>query len=250
MDQWSETILQVLPDSGRPVARCDVEVLCTQALARELDQGAFRKSLAGLSRRRLISSDSRSLWRVEPDFEERALEEGVEKFLASTDCLSSLRIVDGTFVLQNTTMSGAAGSGRWSRPDFTLATVRRFRYDPRRYLDVFSFELKNRNGATLVAVHEALAHSRLSHYSYLVCPRSTLRPADTNVIRQACADHAIGLITFELDASDEGSARLTSFRFDVMPQRRSPDPAEIDANLDARLSLENQQRLVMLAGEY
>ncbi len=211
MDQWSETILAILPDTGRPLARADAEVLCTQRLATRLDRDAFRRSLAKLAQLRMVSSDATSLWRVEPDFEERALENDAERFLNSEECLSSLRVIDGTFVMQKTTSVGAAGAGRWSRPDFTMAAVRRFRFDPHRYLDVFSFELKNRSGTNLVAVHEALAHSRLANYSYLVCPRSKLEPAETNVIRQACTDHAIGLVTFDLEARRRGSGQDNRF---------------------------------------
>ena len=103
MDQWSETILAILPDTGRPLARADAEVLCTQRLATRLDRDAFRRSLAKLAQLRMVSSDATSLWRVEPDFEERALENDAERFLNSEECLSSLRVIDGTFVMQKTT---------------------------------------------------------------------------------------------------------------------------------------------------
>jgi hypothetical protein len=228
--------------------RADVEVLCAQHTATSLDHAAFRQSLTKLTRKRLILADTSSMWRVEPDFDEKTLEDGAEKFLRSTECLASLRIDAGAYVLEKTTTVGVAGAGRWSRPDFALAAVRRFKYDPRKHLDVFSFELKNRRGADLVAVHETLAHSRFSHYAYLVCPRSVLEPTQTNLLRQACMDHGVGLITFDLEAADDGSAVQSSFRFDVSPNRRAPDPSDIDRHLDARLSSANQLALLKMAG--
>lgn len=246
MGEWRDAILQVLPSSGRPMARPDLEVRCTQNRRTALSD-KFNSELDDLRRRRLVDSDGKSWWRIEPDFEENLLETGVEAFLGGLEALASLRLRSDNYVLQNTTMRGIAGGGKWSRPDFTMAAVRRFRYDPRRYLDVFTFELKNRRGSDVTAVHEALAHTRFSHYAYLVCPRSMLAPESTNLIRQSCADHSVGLITFDLSADDEDRPVLSNFRFESSPARRAPDPDDVDSQLDSRLSSANRDRLLLLA---
>lgn len=248
MEHWSETILEVLPPDGRALSQADLEVVCAQRVGQSLDRPAFSESIRALLRRMMVQRDATSVWRIEADFEERLLEPGTGTILQSEVCLDSLRVAPGEFVFEKTTAAGAAGAGRWSRPDFTLAAIRRFKYDPRRYLDVYSFELKNRRGANVVAVHEALAHARFSHFAYLVCPRSKLNQAETNIIRQACTDHAIGLITFDLSAGDAQEPVLAEFRFEVSPQRRSPDPAEVDVHLDARLSTLARDRLLAMVG--
>jgi hypothetical protein len=185
MELWSDVILEILPSDGRAVSQVDLEVFCSQKAAQSLDRPAFSDSIKTLLRRKLVQRDATSLWRIEPDFEERALEDGTESFLRSEVCLESLRIRPDFYLLEKTTTAqGAPGAGRWSRPDFTLAAIRRFKYDPRRYLDVYSFELKNRRGTNVVAVHEALAHARFSHFAYLVCPRAELGEAEANIVRQ------------------------------------------------------------------
>ena len=56
-------------------------------------------------------------------------------------------------MLQDT--SAIAGSeGRYSRPDITLAAIRAWKYDPKRTLEVYSFEVKNRKGSNVPAVYE------------------------------------------------------------------------------------------------
>ncbi len=249
MEPWSKTILEVLPRDGHALPQADLEVVCSQRVGQVLDRPAFSESINALLRRKMVQRDATSVWRIEADFEERLLEPGAGEFLQSQVCLDSLRVAPTEFVFEKTTAAGAAGAGRWSRPDFTLAAIRRFKYDPRRYLDVYSFELKNRRGANVVAVHEALAHARFSHFAYLVCPRSNLSQAQTNIIRQACTDHAIGLVTFDLSAGDAEEPVMAEFRFEVSPQRRTPDPAEVDVHLDARLSAPLRDRLIAMAGQ-
>lgn len=246
MEMWHNAILEVLPTSGRPMVRSDLEVRCTQKKRSALTP-EFASSLDSLRKRRLVESDGKSWWRIEPDFEEILLERAVEGFLEAPATLASLRLKSDSYVVQNTTTARVSGGGRWSRPDFTIAAVRRFKYDPRRYLDVYSFELKNRRGADVTAAHEALAHTRFSHYAYLVCPRSSLSPEGTTLIQQSCAAHGIGFITFDLQASDNDEPILSDFRFDASPSRRAPDPDDIDSLLDERLSAVNRARLLALA---
>lgn len=248
MELWSDVILEILPSDGRAVLQVDLEVFCSQKAAQSLDRSAFSDSIKTLLRRKMVQRDATSVWRIEPDFEERALEDGTEAFLKGDVSLQSLRIRPDSYVLEKTTNAqGAPGAGRWSRPDFTLAAIRRFKYDPRRYLDVYSFELKNRRGTNVVAVHEALAHSRFSHFAYLVCPRAELGEAEANIVRQACTDHGIGLITFRLSVTEDEKPNLTDFRFEASPQRRSPDPADVDLHLEGRLTPKSRDQLARLA---
>jgi hypothetical protein len=180
------------------------------------------------------------------DFAERLLEDSAEKYLWSEEAFAVLRIERRHSVFQKTTVGGGAGTGLWSRPDFTLATIRRRKFDPLRYLDVYSFELKNLIGAHVVAVHEALAHTRFAHFAYLLCPRSRLRPAETHKIKQACAEHGVGLITFRMVARNPPT--ITDFVVDLFAVRRSPDPENVEQHLEHRLSEENKRALQALGG--
>lgn len=247
MGGWTGTILEILPIDGRPLSKGQLEVLCSQRLAQPLDRNAFGESLDFLQARRQIDCDSSSIWRVEPDFPEKDLEEQTAHFLTSETCRAALHIsVDG-YVFENTTAVGMPGAGVWSRPDFTMAAIRRFKYDPRRYLDVYSFELKNRRGTNVVAVHEALAHGRFSHFAYLVCPRFALNQAPSAIIRQACMDHGVGLVTFDIEVTEAEQPLMIDFRFEASPQRRNIDPADVDRYLEARLPARALERLSELA---
>jgi hypothetical protein len=108
----------------------------------------------------------------------------------------------------------------FSRPDFTVATARQLTYDPLSHLDAITFELKNVTGATLMAVHEALAYTRFSHHSYLVCPRSQVRPGRRTELQEECARHGVGLIMSGL-LRDEGKPGLV------------PDPCDVEELLEA-----------------
>jgi hypothetical protein len=75
--------------------------------------------------------------------------------------------VHGKWLVRDTSRLGPP-LGRWARPDFVLITAMRFRIMPGSQLDVYSFELKEEFGATDLAVYEALAQSRFTHFGYLV----------------------------------------------------------------------------------
>ena len=70
--------------------------------------------------------------------------------------------------------------GRWARPDFILVSAMRFNLMPGAQLDVHSFEFKTESGASVLAVHEALAQTRFTHFGHLVWhlpPDSKARPS-------------------------------------------------------------------------
>ena len=120
------------------------------------------------------------------------------------------------------------------------------KYDPLRHLDLVTFELKNLAGTNLVAVYEALAHTRFAHYSYLVCPRSRCRPAQNQEIHDACATHKLGLIFFEIP-TQIFPPRTENFEIVLMPDRRTPDPFIVEEFIDARMTEENKEKLQELA---
>jgi hypothetical protein len=60
-------------------------------------------------------------------------------------------------------------SGQWSRPDLTVVQVNSYELLPQVVLEVSTFEVKRFSDAQNIAsVYEAAAHSRWSHYAYLV----------------------------------------------------------------------------------
>lgn len=184
----------------------------------------------------------------EHDPPEQTLYDKLEGHLGSGEFPSRhLGLKAETFVLQNTSKGGALGEGRLTRPDFTLAAVQRWRFDPSSTLDVYSFEVKNRAGSSVAAVYEALAHGRYVNYPYLVCPRSCFDESLNCALKSTCERERVGLVLFDIQVSQRRDYGVTNVDLHVRAERRAPDPSETESFLDRRLNEENKQRLEQLA---
>lgn len=247
MEFLENVLLQAL-GTEKPVKVEALETLTARHLGRPVDSKSFTEALNFLEAQCLVSLTGSEVRRTEPDFPERVLEDPAEDFLASTDAFQALRLERDYTVMQRTARGGRAGTGIWSRPDFTFATIRRRKYDPVRHLDVIAVELKNLAGTSVVAVHEALAHTRFAHYAYLICPRSKISKAVKIAIEDSCSQHGVGLITFDIMMGADKRASLKSFEFEVEARRKSPEPEEVDNYIDDRLDEQNKAKLMRLAG--
>jgi hypothetical protein len=128
---------------------------------------------------------------------------------------------------------------RWARPDFILVTAMRFRLMPGAQLDVHSFELKAEFGATDLAVYEALAQTRFTHYGYLVwhLPQDSPAAARVAEITAQCSQHGVGLIRIHSPEDDN------EFETILDPVRKATPPAAVDSFLERRLDEDEQQLL-------
>ena len=133
---------------------------------------------------------------------------------------------------------------RWARPDFILVTAMRFRLMPGAQLDVHSFELKAEYGATDLAVYEALAQTRFTHFGYLVwhLPKDSPAAARLPEITAQCSQHGVGLIRIHVPDDDD------EFETILDPIRKATPPAAVDSFLERRL-IEEEQRLLRSALE-
>jgi hypothetical protein len=194
----------------------------------------------------LIESDG-PIYRIrEPDRREHDLYDLLESEFMKPTLRQELGLRTEHFVFQRTATGGPVGSGLLSKPDFTLAAIQSWRFDPERTLEVYSFEVKNRSGTALKAVYEAVAHGRFAHHPYLVCPRSRFNAAFNAEIETACVREGVGLIMFDLIA-ENGSHTVNRLGLVVRGQRRSPDPWLVQQHLESRLVSENQDRLASFA---
>ncbi len=189
---------------------------------------AAKEALERLRSLELIERDASGRVRLsEPDRPETSLYAALFDKLSEAAFLTELGVGDHGHVLVNTSQGGPT-DGRFTRPDFTLATVRTWLFDPQRTLEVFSFEVKNRAGSTVPAVYEAVAHGRFVHRPYLVIPNSRLAETNLSAIKDACEIEGVGLIFFELDgAVDSKSVLIRGVRHIVEARRRNPDPAVV-----------------------
>jgi len=240
-----ELILDCLP-TEQSIDREELQLRCGQRLGSALRDADYEGGLAELVSRGDIAFSGQLIRRIECDFAEASLECAVEPHLFSRAFLQALGAEPDYSVFHNSARGGAVGSGQFSRPDFTLATIRRPKYDPLRYLDVVTFELKNGAGTSLLAVHETLAHTRFAHRSYLICPRPRFRTERLQLIQNACAELGVGLITFAL-RSEEGEPSVSGPTIAIHPLRRNPDPAVIEQYLENRMPAEKLARLAAMA---
>lgn len=221
---------------------CDIHALTSHLTAKAnqlLSTQAVEDALRWLSVRELVTRDGDQVWLSEPDRRELDLYGKLEGRLNSNALLERIGVSGSEYVFQNTALGGARGDGPLTRPDFTLAAIRSWRFDPQRTLEVFSFEVKNRAGATIPAVYEAVAHGRFVHYPYLVCPRSQLDEAANEALRTACVRERIGLILFDIVVPGEGDFNIERLEVAHEAERRAPDPVLVQRHLERRLSLEN-----------
>ena len=184
----------------------------------------------------------------EYDPSEQTLYDKLEGYFRSTEFFGKqLSLKSETFVLQNTSKGGAQGEGRLTRPDFALATVRRWRFDPSATLDVYSFEVKNRAGSSAAAVYEALAHGRYVNYPYLICPSSRFDECLNSALKSTCERVGVGLLQFDIHVPRQKEYSVTNVSLRVPAERRATDPAETEKFLISRFNEENKQRLEQLA---
>jgi hypothetical protein len=240
-----EAIIGAIIDWPESQTGCHLGALVTQInrkLNAPVSQNAVLEAIEALRRRELIESDG-AVYRVrEPDCRELDLYDLLEPAFLTAQFKASLGIRSERLVFQKTATGGPLGSGLLSKPDFTLAVIQSWRFDPETSLEVYSFEVKNRSGAGLKSVYEAVAHGRLVHHPYLVCPRSRFDPSFNAGMQSACEREGVGLILFDLIA-DDGVHSINQSELAVRPERRTIDPWIVQQFLEGRLSPENQDRL-------
>jgi hypothetical protein len=96
-------------------------------------------------------------------------------------------------------------------------------------VELFGFELKPAKRGSVIGAHEAFAHTRYVHYSYLVwhVPDKDNSSAFATVHAE-CARLGVGLVHF----ADPSNFRTWSR--DIEPQKQSPDLFSVDTFIDDR----------------
>jgi len=137
-----------------------------------------------------------------------------------------------------TTASGGARSsgGRWRHPDLIAVAHRGFNVLPGGYLEVHTYEVKTGAALDLTSLHEALAHRRRAHQSYVLvdCEESKDREHVEHLIADA-RDLGVGLMSYFAVEDD----------WDVWyePPLTHPDPSELDEFLFLNLSVTEREKL-------
>jgi hypothetical protein len=252
----AERLKALLPPDGTPVLNRVLRVMLSRDFGRSVSDQLYEQArdqlfAAGqIGRLRgqggqvfLSKSESGRPWEAAPSETKSGLSEShlmphLERFLKGPFQKELDIPAHGKWIAKDTSRFGPP-LGRWARPDFILVTAMRFRIMPGAQLDVYSFELKAEFGATDLAVYEALAQTRFTHFGYLVwhLPEGSTALARLQEITAQCSQHGVGLIRIHNPQDDE------AFETILDPVRKATPPAAIDGFLEQRLGEEELQTL-------
>lgn len=152
--------------------------------------------------------------------------------------------VGDQIVVQDTANQGSKKTGgKWSRPDVSIAAVIRYSFTPGKQLEVLTFELKAMDEHDKIEnVFECASHSVFSHRSYLAleCPDGKPGSDKFERVETLCKRFGIGLMIFS-DVKDP-----ESFNEILEPERKNPDPKEIDNFIRNQFDNEKQEKLILM----
>lgn len=255
-------ILAILPEDGTPVLNRIMRVMLAKRLKqpiREEDFFAARDSLheqgrVGLSRGQggqlfLVNPGPATLYPVTKDkhsWPENELMAPVRLFLNGPFRKSLNLPKHGACIVHDTSAAGPS-FGKWAQPDFILVSAMRFKIIPGAQVDLHSFELKTETAGGVLAIHEALAQTRFTHFGHFVwhLPEGSKQQAKLDDIVTHCEEHGIGLIRlFDPErATEPGGCEVL-----IDPRRKPTLDSVVDGFLDAKLTWDQKAELRQVTG--
>jgi hypothetical protein len=247
-------ILELLPNDGTPVLDRVMRVLLSRELEQRIDPDLYfeacdrlaRKGkigrLRGQSGQIFLSGRAASQPAPAPEpakiWSKARLMPPVRTYLESV-FRAGLDLPEDAAAIVLDTSSLGPQRGRWARPDFVLVSAMRFKLLPGAEVDVHSFELKTEVSGSVLAVHEALAQTRYTHFGHLIwhLPAMSRRETALPEVEDHCKKHGIGLIRIRDPRDPAGYENIHD------PVRKATSPAATEAFLDLRLSEDQKQRL-------
>lgn len=251
----AERLKTLLPPDGTPVLNRVLRLMLSKDFGQSIDDDLYAKARDTLfasgqiGRLRgqggqvfLAKGENSRAADVQPADEnsklsERDLMPHLGRYLENTFRKELDLPTHGKWLVKDTSKLGPP-LARWARPDFIVVTAMRFRIMPGAQLDVHSFELKAEYGATDLAVYEALAQTRFTHFGYLVwhLPKDSDAAARLPEITAQCSQHGVGLIRVFDPRSDD------QFETILDPIRKPTLSAAVDSFLEQRL-IDSEQQL-------
>ncbi|GIK81159.1 MAG: hypothetical protein BroJett024_22640 [Alphaproteobacteria bacterium] len=254
IDDIAKQMLMLLPEDGTPVLNRVMPVMLSKALEAKVDQDQYfaardillKEGRVGVQR----GQGGQVFLLPEATKKKPAPEIPGEPWAESQLMLPLKKYLEGSFrkgldlpddaacIVQDTSAMGDR-LGRWARPDYIVVSAMNFRIVPGAQLDVHSFELKTEAGATDLAVYEALAQTRFTHFGHLVLhlPNGSKNETRLVDIEKQCDRHGIGLIRIR-DPKD-----MDSFEILLDPERKDTLSAIVEGFLDRRLTDQQREKI-------
>ncbi|MEK7215239.1 MAG: hypothetical protein AAB289_06565 [Chloroflexota bacterium] len=146
------------------------------------------------------------------------------------------------FLVETTAHQGSKPTGgMWTRPDVTVVIFDTYLYVPGKFLDLITYEVKPAHSWDVAGVFEAVSHSRAATKTYLLIhtPEGTEIPElDLERLHTECVRFGVGLAIFRDPWSHN------SYKFLVEPERRQPDPEEMNQFITQQLSEPVRNRIL------
>ncbi len=260
LNEIGAEMLRTLPEDGTPVLNRVMRALLAQRLECVVDDDLFlqaRGALLAQGKVGRLRGQGGQTFLTQPGppavtggatpaeaavvWSESALMQPLRDFLSGPFRTSLDLPPDGACIIQDTSvMTGQ--KGKWARPDFILVSAMRFRLMPGAQVDLHSFELKTEAGGSVLAIHEALAQTRFTHFGHFVwhLPAGSNREAMLNDIIKHCGEHGIGLIRIRDPSrpTEPGGCEVL-----VDPRRKPTLNSIVDDFLETKLSAEQKATL-------
>lgn len=262
-EKLKSTMKGLLPEDGTPVLNRVMRVMLARKLEKPIDEEIFFKArdsllLAGTIGR--LRGQGGQMFLVKPEsavspaheskseeaWSERRLMAPLKDFLEGPFRKGLDLPENAAFIVQDTSAFGPR-KARWARPDFILLSAMRFRLLPGSQVDLHSFELKTELGGSVLAIHEALAQTRFTHFGHLVwhLPEGSKAEPMLDDITAHCEEHGIGLIRMRdpLKAATSDGCEIL-----IDPRRKPTLSAVIDGFLKSRLLPDQKETLLRVIG--
>lgn len=253
-------IIALLPVDGTPVLNRVMRVLLARKLERTIDEDTFFAARDALLAQGIVGrlrGQGGQVFLTKPEsppqktgappptkgeWSEASLMEPLRAFLEGP-FRKSLDLSDaGVCIVEDTSVKGAY-RGKWARPDFILVSAMRFRLLPGAQVDLHSFELKTESGGGVLAIHEALAQTRFTHFGHFVwhMPVGSKNEPMLDDVATHCEEHGIGLIRMKdpKRPAEEGGCEIL-----VDPRRKPTLGSVVDGFLESRLTGEQKERIM------
>jgi hypothetical protein len=257
LDHLKNTLQGLLPEDGTPVLNRVMRIMLARKLERAIDEETFFKArdqlleegkvgrLRGqggqifLNKQSVVAKETKITEEIVESWPESKLMEPLKNYLEGPFRKNLDLPANSAFIVHNTSSIGSH-KGKWARPDFIVVSAMRFKYLPGAQVDLHSFELKTETGGSVLAIHEALAQTRFTHFGHFVwhLPNGSKNEAKLEEIINHCDEHGIGLIRIR------DPERVETFEILVDPRRKPTLPATVDGFLESRLSDSQKQILL------
>jgi hypothetical protein len=256
IDAVKAQMLAFLPSDGTPVLNRVMRVMLARHLERPVDEETFFKARDALLAKGLIGrlrgqggqmflAKEAAPAPIEPmppepeTWSEARLMTPLRHYLEGSFRKGLDLPKSGACIVQDTSVMGGL-KGKWARPDFILVSAMRFKLMPGAQVDLHSFELKTEGGGSVLAIHEALAQTRFTHFGHFVwhLPEGSKSEAMLDDITTHCEEHGVGLIRMR-DPTAPDSCEIL-----IDPRRKPTLAAVVDGFLESRLSIEQKDNLM------